>query len=174
MKSTGQAVRRALVCTSARRHCGAARALGRWLQQSPHMDEAVAAKAALPHRIFPSPVRIVQPTAACTCRCDRALRRRHAGALQHCWMRALLSRRLIKDGNSKRIFEGLQGIGQTRRSCSSPARTSQTCLYPPKLKVRTPAHTKQLGWYVDFESRVTHLRYRWRGPSQSCRTSPVP
>ena len=29
----------------------------------------------------------------------------------------------------------------------------QVC--PPDLKVRTPAHTKQLGWYVEFESRVT-------------------
>ena len=28
-------------------------------------------------------------------------------------------------------------------------------LCPPELKVRTPAHTKQLGWYVEFESRVT-------------------
>ena len=27
----------------------------------------------------------------------------------------------------------------------------------PELKVRTPAHTKQLGWYVEFESRVTHV-----------------
>ena len=32
----------------------------------------------------------------------------------------------------------------------------------PELKVRTPAHTKQLGWYVEFESRVTHRR-RVRG-----------
>ena len=28
-------------------------------------------------------------------------------------------------------------------------------IYPPELKVRTPVHTKQLGWYVEFESRVT-------------------
>ena len=27
---------------------------------------------------------------------------------------------------------------------------------PPELKVRTPAHTKHLGWYLVFESRVTH------------------
>ena len=26
---------------------------------------------------------------------------------------------------------------------------------PPDLKARTPAHAKQLGWYVEFESRVT-------------------
>ena len=26
---------------------------------------------------------------------------------------------------------------------------------PPELKVSSPAHTKQLGWYVEFESRVT-------------------
>ena len=25
----------------------------------------------------------------------------------------------------------------------------------PELKVRTPAHTKQLWWYVEFEHRVT-------------------
>ena len=29
-------------------------------------------------------------------------------------------------------------------------------LCPPELTVRTPAHTKQLGWCVEFESRVTH------------------
>ena len=27
---------------------------------------------------------------------------------------------------------------------------------PPELKVRTPAHTKHSGWYLEFESRVTH------------------
>ena len=27
---------------------------------------------------------------------------------------------------------------------------------PPKLKVRTPAHTKQLGWYLEFEFQVKH------------------
>ena len=25
--------------------------------------------------------------------------------------------------------------------------------FPPKLKVRTPAHTKHLGWYLEFEFR---------------------
>ena len=30
------------------------------------------------------------------------------------------------------------------------------CVCPPEIKVRTPAHTKQLGWYVEFEFRVTH------------------
>ena len=29
---------------------------------------------------------------------------------------------------------------------------------PPELKVMAPAHTKHLGWHVEFESRVTHLR----------------
>ena len=34
-------------------------------------------------------------------------------------------------------------------------------LRPPELKVRTQAHTIQLGWYVEFESRVrTHRRAR--------------
>ena len=28
--------------------------------------------------------------------------------------------------------------------------------YVPELKVKTPAHTKQLGWYVQFEFRGTH------------------
>ena len=28
---------------------------------------------------------------------------------------------------------------------------------PPELKARTPAHTKQLGWYVEFGSRVTQV-----------------
>ena len=27
---------------------------------------------------------------------------------------------------------------------------------PPELKVRTPAHTKHLGWYNEFEFQVTH------------------
>ena len=31
---------------------------------------------------------------------------------------------------------------------------------PPELKVRTPAHTKQLGWYVELESRVTQSGHR--------------
>ena len=26
---------------------------------------------------------------------------------------------------------------------------------PAELKLRTPAHTKHLGWYLEFESRVT-------------------
>ena len=28
----------------------------------------------------------------------------------------------------------------------------------PERKVRTPAHTKHLRWYVEFESQVTHRR----------------
>ena len=31
----------------------------------------------------------------------------------------------------------------------------QSCKYP-ELKVSTPAHTKYLGWYLEFEFRVTH------------------
>ena len=31
----------------------------------------------------------------------------------------------------------------------------RTVLCPPEPKVRTPAHTRQLGWYLEFESRVT-------------------
>ena len=27
---------------------------------------------------------------------------------------------------------------------------------PPELKVKTAAHAKHLGWYLDFESRVMH------------------
>ena len=45
-------------------------------------------------------------------------------------------------------------------------------LCPPELKVRTSAHTKNLGWYLDFESRVTHrasgpppFPQRWTGNS---------
>ena len=29
-------------------------------------------------------------------------------------------------------------------------------LCPSELTVRTPAHTKQLGWYVEFESQGAH------------------
>ena len=28
----------------------------------------------------------------------------------------------------------------------------------PELKVSTPAHAKYLGWYLEFEFRVTHMR----------------
>ena len=45
---------------------------------------------------------------------------------------------------------------QGTRQCAT-GRASCRCV-PPELKVRTPAHTKQLGWYVgyvEFESRVT-------------------
>ena len=46
---------------------------------------------------------------------------------------------------------------------SSSAQDSRLAgsLCPPELKVRTPAHTKQLGWYVEFESRVTHRFIMW-------------
>ena len=37
-----------------------------------------------------------------------------------------------------------------------PVRQPPYACVPPELKVRTPAHTKNLGWYVEFESRVTH------------------
>ena len=43
--------------------------------------------------------------------------------------------------------------GTTRQSTlTRPESARAVC--PPELKVRTPAHTKQLGWYVEFESRV--------------------
>ena len=35
-------------------------------------------------------------------------------------------------------------------------RQQASVLCPPKLKVRTPAHTKHLGWYLGFQFRVTH------------------
>ena len=31
----------------------------------------------------------------------------------------------------------------------------ESAVCPPELKVRAPAHAKQLGWHVEFESRVT-------------------
>ena len=42
-----------------------------------------------------------------------------------------------------------EGIG-----ASNHKRKGAVCC-PPELRVRTPAHAKQLGWYVEFESRVT-------------------
>ena len=33
---------------------------------------------------------------------------------------------------------------------------------PPGPEVRTPAHTKHLGWYLEFESRVTHRQPQGR------------
>ena len=36
---------------------------------------------------------------------------------------------------------------------------------PSELKVRTPPHTKQPGWYVGFESRVTQVPSEADGPT---------
>ena len=50
--------------------------------------------------------------------------------------------------------------GGPRRSCrsgSSDAASGRAPVCPPGLKVRTPAHTKQLGWCLEFEFRVTHI-----------------
>ena len=41
-----------------------------------------------------------------------------------------------------------------QRHCLSRERS----LRHPELKVSTPAHTKHLGWYVEFEFRVAHRR----------------
>ena len=35
---------------------------------------------------------------------------------------------------------------------------------PPELKLSTPAHAKQLGWYLEFESRVTQASSPDSGP----------
>ena len=45
-------------------------------------------------------------------------------------------------------------------------------LCPPKLKVRTPAHAKHLGWYLEFEFRVTQTQSAVR-PTASWRVMPV-
>ena len=37
-------------------------------------------------------------------------------------------------------------------------------LCTPELKLRTTAHTEQLGWYVEFESRVTHRQLSLEEP----------
>ena len=43
-----------------------------------------------------------------------------------------------------------------------------TCLgssvCPPELKVRTPAHTEHLGWYLEFKFRVTQADQHVRAP----------
>ena len=52
-----------------------------------------------------------------------------------------------------------------------------SALCHPELKVRTPAHTKQPGWYVEFESRVTPTKRdvvsarkrRRKGKTATCR-----
>ena len=46
-----------------------------------------------------------------------------------------------------RMFRGDPGCNSTR---------FVECLRPPELKVRTPAHTKHLGWYLEFVFRVAH------------------
>ena len=54
--------------------------------------------------------------------------------------------------------------GRPRRPPAPPKAGRQRSLRrrrlfrPPQLKVRTPAHTTQRVWYVEFESRVTHRR----------------
>ena len=52
-------------------------------------------------------------------------------------------------------------IGEKHLPFSPPARGfslsdgADCAICPPELKVRAPAHTKHLGWYLEFESRVT-------------------
>ena len=41
-------------------------------------------------------------------------------------------------------------------ACCMSSLQNYNTICPPELKVRTPAHTKQLGWYLEFESRVTY------------------
>ena len=60
--------------------------------------------------------------------------------------------------------EVLRCKSSTKRSTYSSTKT----LCPPELKVRTPARAIQLGWYVEFESRVTHPQSEplsWHGTS---------
>ena len=50
--------------------------------------------------------------------------------------------------------------GDLVRSPCPPPRTAvvsvTVALRHPELKASTPAHTKHLCWYLEFESRVTH------------------
>ena len=47
------------------------------------------------------------------------------------------------------------GIGAARRPPPLPHPRSISTVRHPELKVSTLAHTKHMGWHVEFESRVT-------------------
>ena len=50
-------------------------------------------------------------------------------------------------------------VHDRRRDNQSDGRFYQT-VCPPELKVRTPARTKHLGWYVEFEFWVTQATFQ--------------
>ena len=44
---------------------------------------------------------------------------------------------------------------QAKQGANSQAEQAKAAVCPAELEVRTPARAKRLGWYVEFESRVT-------------------
>ena len=66
---------------------------------------------------------------------------------------------------SGRPAAGVGGVGGVGSGCSAAAVVS---LRHPELKVSTPAHTKHIGWYLEFEFRGT---YRSALGRQSCRST---
>ena len=54
---------------------------------------------------------------------------------------------------SGRSAAGVGGVGGV---CSGSSAAAVLSLRHPELKVSTPAHTKHLGWYLEFEFQGTH------------------
>ena len=69
-------------------------------------------------------------------------------------------------GGSHRRAERGAGSRHKNAACLSLGRCCLSHLFaqciPPELKVRTPAHTKHMGWYLEFESRVKTHRVELR------------
>ena len=59
--------------------------------------------------------------------------------------------------DDERVAHVRQRLGHDDHVPGSDAQPLPDLSCPPELKVSTPAHTKQLGWHVEFESRVTHV-----------------
>ena len=76
------------------------------------------------------------------------------------------------DGGLSPSCSGLAGSGLDSRLAFAFFLPSP--LRHPELKVSTPAHTKHLGWYLEFEFRVTHRvgdrlgsRLAWRAAASA-------
>ena len=87
--------------------------------------------------------------ACMTVRLERWSGRRSAGGGESGWW---WLKRVTVAGSNCSNCRRTGPRGRSSPDLGWPARP----LCPPELKVRTPAHTKHLGWYLEFEFRVTH------------------
>ena len=94
------------------------------------------------------------------------------------WLAARASaRHSYRTGDVDKCVADLEVCGRRlgERADVRRQRVLEACVPPPELKVRTPAHTKQPGWYLEFESRVTHRCTRgWRGATHGRSRSTQP